>query len=282
VVALHDEKRRFSLNQSEIIGIALQLSGFKEVPADTGIQVPGGSIEKPWLSIDVGVGELLMARELGCDSVISHHPLGSTAVNFYEVLARHAQFMREEGIPDAEATPALNQLVSKARLKVHPSIYNQVVEAASRMRMPLMNVHLPCDEIGRHIMEATLSKAGPKVGDLVEALLTLPEYQASLVKPEVALGDPSSKRGRTKLVVAAGTNGGYAIAKAYFTHGIDTLIYMHIDAEELSRLKEDPTSKNLVLLGHESGDSVGINPLVAALRKKGMEPLTVGILGAPP
>ena len=268
------------MNQSEIIELALKLSGFREIPADTGIQVRGGDMMKPWLSIDVGVAELLMAREMGCDGVISHHPLGTTNVNFYKVLARHAQFMMEEGIPEAEAKAAVDLLVRKVRLKAHPSIYNQVVEAAQRAKMPLMNVHLPCDEIGRQVMNRTISKAGPKVGDVVGALLTLPEYRESEIKPEVVLGDPSGKRGKTKLVVAAGTNGGYNIAKAYFTHGVDTIIYMHIDGDDLKKLRDDPTSKNLVLLGHESGDSVGINPLVSALREKGVEPLTVGILGA--
>jgi putative NIF3 family GTP cyclohydrolase 1 type 2 len=270
------------MNQTEIIDIALKLSGFKETPADTGIQVPGGDITRPWLSIDVGVGELVLARQLGCDSVISHHPLGKTNVNFYKVLARHVEFLKEEGVPESEARAAVDQLVRKVRLKTHPSIYNQVVEAAEKMKMPLMNVHLPCDEIGRHVMDAALSKAGPKLEDVVMALLTLPEFRASEIKPEIILGDPEAKRGRTKLAVAAGTNGGYVIGKAYFTHGIDTLVYMHIDADELKRLREDPTSRNLVLLGHESGDSVGINPFVSALRERGLHPLTVGILGASP
>ena len=268
------------MNQSEIIGVALELSGFKEVPADTGIQVRGGDVKRPWLSIDVGVAELLMAREMGCDCVISHHPLGTTNVNFYKVLARHAQFMKEEGVPEAEANAAVDQLVRKVRLRSHPSIYNQVVEAAQRMRMPLMNVHLPCDEIGRQLMAPVIARAGPKVGDIVDALLTLPEYSASEIKPEVVLGDPTSNRGKTKLVVAAGTNGGYGMARSYFTHGVDTVVYMHIDGDELKRLKDDPTSKSLVLLGHESGDSVGINPFVKALRDRGVRPLTVGILGA--
>jgi putative NIF3 family GTP cyclohydrolase 1 type 2 len=268
------------LNQREIIEMSLKLSGFKEVPADTGIQVPGGEISRPWISIDVGLGELLMAREMGCDSVISHHPLGKTSVNFYKVLSRHVEFLREEGVPKKEAEAAVEQLMKKVRLKAHPSIYNQVVEAAEKMKMPLMNVHLPCDEIGRHIMDAALMNAGPNVQDVVGALFTLPEYRISEIKPEIVLGDPAAKRGRTKLAVAAGTNGGYAIGKAYFTHGVDTLIYMHIDGEELKKLKDDPTSKNLVLLGHESGDSVGINPFVKALRDRGVSACTVGILGA--
>ena len=268
------------MNQSEIIEAALRLSGFREIPSDTGIQVPGSRISRPWFSIDVGVGELLMAKEMGCDSVIAHHPLGSTSVNFYKVLYRHVDFMMREGVPESEARAAVDQLVWKVRLKAHPSIYNQVVEAASRMKMPLMNVHLPCDEIGRHLMDKVLDRAGPKVQDVVGALLTMSEFKASEIKPEVVLGDPGAERGRTKLAVAAGTNGGYAIAKAYFAHGIDTLIYMHIDGEELKKLREDPASKNLVLLGHESGDSVGINPLISELRKNGVEPCTVGIFGA--
>jgi len=267
------------LKQEEVLEVSLRLSGFSDVPADTGIHVRG-EVNSPLVSIDVGVGELMMAREIGCDSVIAHHPLGKTNVNFYKVLRRHLDFMKEEGIPDAEANEALGMLVQKVRMKTHPAIYHHVVEAAKKLRMPLMNVHLPCDEIGRQLMQRRLERAGPKVMDVVEALTSMPEFKASEIKPEVVLGDPTAARGRTKLVVAAGTNGGYHIAKAYFSHGIDTLIYMHVDFEELKKLRDDPTSKNLILLGHESGDSVGINPLLRALKKRGVKPVPIGILGS--
>jgi len=267
------------LNQKDILNLSIRLAGFKQVPADTGIHVLGKKVQRPWVSIDVGAWELMMAREIGCDSVIAHHPLGTTSANFYKVLYRHLDFMYEEGVPEKEAKAAVDQLVQKVKLKAHPSIYRQVVEEAERIEMPLMNVHLPCDEIGRKLMDAVIAKAGPRLEDIVDALVTMPEFKASEIKPEVVLGEPRARRGRTKLVVAAGTNGGYPVARAYYKHGIDTLIYMHIDNEELKKLKEDGMAKNLVLLGHESGDSVGINPLLCELRKRGIRPLTAGILG---
>ena len=101
------------------------------------------------------------------------------------------------------------------------------------------------------------------------------------IKPEVVLGRPDRPKGKTVLLVAAGTNGGYLIAKKYFLGGADTVIYMHIDQEDLRKLREDPElrQKNLVLIGHQPGDSVGINAYLRELQKYNIEPVKIGITG---
>ena len=58
--------------------------------------------------------------------------------------------------------------------------------------------------------------------------------------------------GRWALVVAAGTNGGYPIAKLYFQHGIDTVIYLHIDYNDVLKMQDEQLHGNLVILGHLS------------------------------
>jgi len=35
------------------------------------------------------------------------------------------------------------------------------------------------------------------------------------------------------------TNGGYPVAKACFAHGVDTVVYIHIDYGELQRLRAE-------------------------------------------
>jgi putative NIF3 family GTP cyclohydrolase 1 type 2 len=266
------------METEEALKIALDMAGFTEVPGDTAIHVPG-NFTKPLVAIDVGVSELLLAKSLGCDGVIAHHPSGISHINFYRVLERHIDFMRSFGIKGDLYSP-VQPIEERSKLRAHVSIAYHVVDAAKRLNMPFMNVHLPCDEIGRKIMETKVNNSGPKVKDVIDLLSALPEFRNG-IKPEVVLGREENKRGKTALVVAAGTNGGYAVAKKYFISGFDTVIYMHIDQEDLRKLREDPETKNknLILIGHAPGDSVGINAYLAELKKRDIKPTTIGIMG---
>ena len=61
------------LNTQQIMRTALNLAHFKTIPADSEIHVPGRRLRKILVSIDVGVGELLLAKNLNCDGIIAHH-----------------------------------------------------------------------------------------------------------------------------------------------------------------------------------------------------------------
>ncbi|HYS71398.1 MAG TPA: hypothetical protein VEM95_03155, partial [Thermoplasmata archaeon] len=71
----------------------------------------------------------------------------------------------------------------------------------------------------------------------------------------------------------AGTNGGYHVAKCAFDHGIDTVVYIHIDPGHLQRVRAEfaAKGKNLIVTGHVASDSIGINVLVRSLREHGLE-----------
>ena len=78
------------MNTEEIMELSLKLAGLKEVPEDGAICVSGDNITKILFGIDAGVPELLLAKQLGFDAVITHHPEGGMAVvNFHEVFKRH-------------------------------------------------------------------------------------------------------------------------------------------------------------------------------------------------
>jgi putative NIF3 family GTP cyclohydrolase 1 type 2 len=94
----------------------------------------------------------------------------------------------------------------------------------------------------------------------------------------VMLGSEKSRAGRWALVVAAGTNGGYNITKAYMKHGVSTVIYLHVDFGELMKMREDRLDGNLVVMGHLAGDSIGLNGLAERLEEMGVETVRVGIL----
>ncbi|HXG06045.1 MAG TPA: Nif3-like dinuclear metal center hexameric protein [Nitrososphaera sp.] len=266
-----------------IMKIGLGLAGWKKVPADSAVHVKGRNINKVLIAIDVGPAELILARQLQCDAVIAHHPIGVARVNFHKVFDRHVEFMLEHGISRKVAKEAVSKLKDRVATRTHADIYGDVVGAARLLRMPLVNIHQPCDEYMRQvILEAIKSGKTEYVSDIVRSIERIPEYRNAATRVEVKLGDEKNKAGRWALVVAAGTNGGYGIAKAYMQHGVSTVIYLHIDYGDLTKLREEHRGGlidgNLIVMGHLAGDSIGLNGLADRLEDLGVETIRMGIL----
>lgn len=268
-----------NLNTSEIMKIGLKLAGWNKIPHDSAIHLKGKDISRVLLTIDVTISELLLARELGCDCVVAHHPLGQAYVNFSRVFNRHIDFMTEKGISRKRAKILVESLVDKVNIRTHSSVYNQIIDAAKLLNIPLMNIHQPLDEYMRQIIYNKIIQSHPKkIHDIVNFLEEIPEFHNAHTRIIVPYGNNNNDVGEWALVIAAGTNGGYKIAKEYFQHGISTVIYLHIDYNDLLKLRESSISGNLIVLGHLAGDSVGMNGLSSELTKKGIDVIKLGIL----
>lgn len=263
------------------MNLALELAELKEVPADSAIYISGERIQKVLFGIDAGASELLLAKQLGCDAVIAHHPPGGTAaINFHEVFRRHVQQMVAFGIPKSEAKKAVERRIEELEVEGHTRNYAHAVDIAKILKMPYMNIHTPLDEVGRRIMDEKIKsrvKENSSVKDVVSALKELPEFKNALTDIKIRLGKPENPCGKVVVSHGAGTNGGYEIAKTYFRHGVGTVVYIHISPVDLARLKADGVG-NLVVTGHIASDSVGINPLIYKLEENGIAVTTIGII----
>src|SRR5260370_17270915 len=113
------------MDTQQIMRTSLKLAGFRTVPADSEIHVKGRKIRKALVAIDVGVAELLLARDLGCDAVIAHHPAGGRArLEGYKVFLRHIEQLREAGVPEEVAREAVRPKLRALKLHHHPYNYN--------------------------------------------------------------------------------------------------------------------------------------------------------------
>jgi putative NIF3 family GTP cyclohydrolase 1 type 2 len=267
------------IDTDDIMNIGLKLVGWKRMPPDSAIHVKGRKINKVLIAVDVTSAELILAKNLGCDAVIAHHPLGSAAVNFYKVLDRHTEFMVENGVPQDKAEDMVKNLKNRIEIKNHAHIYNDAVDAARIIGMPLVNIHQPCDEYMRKkILDKINAGNHDLVLDVVKSIEDIPEFRNADTRIKVAHGSSKNKFGRWVLVIAAGTNGGFPIAKAYFEHKISTVIYLHIDYNDLRKMYEENLKGNLIVLGHLAGDSIGLNALADRLEDKGVETIRLGII----
>jgi putative NIF3 family GTP cyclohydrolase 1 type 2 len=268
------------VDTTEIMTIGLNLVGWKKIPPDSAVHVKGRDIRKVLISVDVSPAELLLAKSMECDAVIAHHPIGVTSINFHKVFDRHVEYMEENGIPMNAARDAVRALKQRAQIKSHANIYKQTVDSAKSLQIALVNIHQPCDEFMRRIIWAKIRsiKDTDKVSRLLKIVREIPEFRFAVSRPLVALGSVRNSVGRAVLILAAGTNGGYRIAKLYFENNITTVIYLHVDPGEVARLKAEKLKGNLVILGHLAGDSIGLNALADKLEQSGVQTVRLGII----
>lgn len=257
------------------MALANRLAGCEQTPADSQVYLDG-TVKRVLFGIDIDVGELVLARMIGVDGVIAHHPIGSHArLDFPRVIEGHEQQMMAAGVPAPDAHAAMLARQRPIQRALHSANYDRVVDAARLMQMPLMNIHLAADLIGRRFFIDFVSQrvAGDTtVGSLLASLRSIPEMQASLVQPELWLGSPENPVGRFVVQMAAGSNGGAPVFRTYYEHGISTIIAMHIDRDDLRQLEQEARpDRNLIVTGHMPSDAIGINRVIDALEERGLE-----------
>ncbi len=274
-----------AVTTERLMQLALDLVGWDEVPPDSAIYYAGARISHILMGIDVGAGELFMARQLGFHAVIAHHPAGFTGPT-WEVYRYHVRQMVAAGVPEEQAEAAVAGRVRDLQARAQMQNYDHVASVARLLEMPFLNIHAPLDELGRRMMQEKIDARLAKqpeatVRDVRDALLELSAYRASKTEMLTALGDWDAPAGRVVVSHGAYTNGGYHVARAYFLNGVNTVCCIHFPPEDAQRLKDEGIVGNLLVMGHIAGDSVGILPYVARLRQEGLEVRTFsGIIGA--
>ncbi len=266
------------MNTQEILDIALKLAGLKETPADSGVIVPGENIRKVAFGVDIEVGEMLLAKELGVDAVITHHPKGGLPmVEFHNVMSSQIDRMVQAGVPINKAQKALQERIEQVNRAHHVANYDRVMSAAKLMGMPFITIHTPADIMAEKVIQQQLDKYlkkidKPTLKDVINALEKISEFKLTLAKPVIRVGKEDSFAGRVFVTMAGGTSGGDKVAKAYFEAGIGTLVVMHMPDDTIKSVKQQNIG-NVVVAGHMASDSVGINQVIEALEKQGIEVL---------
>lgn len=268
----------------QLMDKALELAGLETLPQDSTICVPGEGIRRLMVGIDMDTPELLLAKQLGFDCVVSHHPKAdSAAMDFHKVMEVQIDKMVSFGVPINKAQKCLRKKVLDIAMGDHVGNFDRASSSARLLNMPYMNVHLPADIIGEQIVQEHLdqrlgSKPKATLQDVLDALNEIGEYQRSLAKPVIRVGGPNDYAGKIAVLMAGGTNGGKDVYQAYFDAGVGTIVCMHVPGD-VKKAVEEQGIGNVIVAGHMSSDSIGLNRLVAAWEAMGVEVVkTSGIL----
>lgn len=261
------------LTTEKIMDLALDLAGLTEIPQDSGIWMPGQGIKRILFGIDAGTAELEMAKRMGFDLVIAHHPPEAT-LEAWKVYGLHVGQMIAAGVPEDRAREAVAGTIEAIQLGAHARNDDHTVSVARLIGQPFMNIHTPLDEIGRQRLQDRLDSrlaANPKakVGDLMGLLDDFSEVREARVRPFI-VGDDTALAGKTLFAHAALDIPCREIFQAYYEHGVETLLTLRVDRADLAWLRAEKPG-NLIVIGHMAGDNLGFGPFFDKIREAGAE-----------
>ncbi|MFA5754956.1 MAG: NGG1p interacting factor NIF3 [Candidatus Paceibacterota bacterium] len=232
-------------------------------------------IKKILVGIDVDTAELLLAKQLGdIDLVIGHHPVGKGLSGLSDVMELQADVYNYYGVPINIAESLNHPRISEVSRGISSSNKQKSVDSAKILGVNFINVHTPADNLVARFLKELIEKENPEtIEELLNLLKTIPEYKEAILNgsgPKVIVGNPESRCGKIAVTeITGGTEGSSKLMEALSQAGVGTTIAMH--ASEDHRKKAEASHVNIVIAGHISSDSLGMNLFLDELEKKGIE-----------
>ncbi|MDO8639456.1 MAG: NGG1p interacting factor NIF3 [bacterium] len=232
-------------------------------------------IKRILVGIDIDGEELLLAEKLGnIDLVISHHPRGKALAGLDDVMRLQIDVLAQYGVPVNIAEKLLQKRIEEVARGISPSNHNRAVDTARHLNLPFMCIHTPCDNLVAKFVDVKLKNDKPEtVGEILASLKEIPEYREAIsigAGPQIFVGSEENRTGKIVLTeLTGGTEGSPEIYEKLAQAGAGTVIAMHIS--EKHREEAEKAHINVVIAGHISSDSLGVNLFLDELEKQGIE-----------
>ena len=230
---------------------------------------PAAEVKTAMAGIDMDAAELVLAHTLnrdraaGIDVVIAHHPQGVAMAQLPAVMRVQSDMLAAHGVNIAVAEQLLDARMGEIERRVLPANHDRAVDAARLLGLPMMCLHTPADNCVNTYLETLFDQAKPaRLKDLLDLLRKIPEYRAAVRRmagPKIVSGAESAHCGRISVEMTGGTEGAKTIYESYAASGVSTIVSMHISEEALENAKK--AHLNIVLAGHISSDTLGLNLL---------------------
>ena len=236
---------------------------------------PGAEIKTIMVGVDMEVGELIVAdrlREKGTDIdlVMAHHPEGWAWAGFYNVMDMQADILRNLGISYEVAKDLLKERMSEVGRAVSAANHMRSVDVARLLDIPYMCVHTPADNHVNTYLQKLLDSKKPKtLKDVISVLDTVPEYKDAARKNAAAfilIGKEKDKAGKVVVDMTGGTEGSKRVFPRLSQAGVGTLVGMHFSEEHFKAAQKEHI--NIIVAGHISSDTLGLNLLLDSLCEK--------------
>jgi putative NIF3 family GTP cyclohydrolase 1 type 2 len=248
--------------------------------ADTRILVgdPGEEIASILVGIDLEVGEVLLADSLrakgrAVDLLLAHHPEGRALARLEEVMGVQADVWRKFGVSVAYGDAVMTDRMAEIMRALHPRNNEQTVSAARLLGLPYMCCHTPADNNVNSYVQARCDDLGgdATVEDLLDMLKSIPEYREAVLQgtgPVIFEGSKKRRTGKIMVDMTGGTSGPIDSISKLAAAGVGTIVGMHMGEEHRKKAKDDHMT--VVIAGHVSSDSLGMNLIIDEYERQGV------------
>lgn len=228
--------------------------------------------------IDMEVGEVLLAdrlRERGApiDLVFAHHPEGPGYANLHRVMHMQADLWAAQGVGIGVSDSLIGPRAEEIRRRILPVNHYRAIDAARLLGFASMSCHTPADNnVNRFVQELIDGEAPRTLDDLVKLLRSVPEYADAATKgygPILISGKGGKRCGRCLVDMTGGTEGPKDALDKLAAAGVDTLVGMHYSEEHRKHAEE--LNLNIVIAGHISSDTLGMNLVLDRIESRGVE-----------
>jgi len=234
---------------------------------------PDKEIKNIMVGIDIESAEIILAdrlrKEKGLDLVVSHHPEGKALAQLYKVMQIQKAHLEKLGINKGLANSLVEERINEVERKLSSGNHLRVVDTARILDIPFVCLHTVADNLVYDFLLKYFKENNPKkLSDVIDLLLEIEEYKFALrnaVGPYILLGNPKRHTGKIMLEMTGGTEGPKEIFGWLYEAGVRTIVSMHLSEEHFRKVKDK--NLNVIIAGHISSDTLGLNLLLDAVDK---------------
>lgn len=232
-------------------------------------------IKRVLVGIDIEPAEILLAKEIGnIDLIISHHPSGKALANLADVMGLQCDVLNQYGVPINVAEGLMREKISEVARGVNKLNHQRTVDAAKILGFNFMCLHTSCDNLAANFLKNSIeSRNFERLEELVSFLNEIPEYKEAMkigAGPKIFVGNPNNRCGKIAITeITGGTEGSPRLYEKMAQAGIGTIVGMHVSEEH--KKEAEAANINVVIAGHMSSDSLGVNQFLDELERKGIE-----------
>jgi len=233
-------------------------------------------IKKILIGIDMEPAEILLAKEIGgIDLIISHHPLGKGLAHLSDVMELQCDVLSQYGVPINVAEKLMKERISEVARGINAANHQRTVDAAKLLGFNLICLHTACDNLAAQFVKDRVEARNGlmRLEDLLNLLKEIPEYKEAAqigAGPKIYVGDRDNRCGKIAITeMTGGTEGSPKLYEKIAIAGIGTVVGMHIEEEH--KKEAEAANVNVVIAGHMSSDSLGVNLFLDELEKRGIE-----------
>jgi hypothetical protein len=226
------------------------------------------------VGIDIEVGEVLLADSLRSrgrriDLLLSHHPEGRAFANLYTVMQMQSDILNRFGVPINVAESLMEGRIKEVERKLMPLNHTRAVDAARLLDIPFMCLHTPADNMVASYLQKLFDETKPYfLSDVLDMLKNVPEYKTAginSVGPKISLGSKNRKAGKIFVDMTGGTEGAKEIFESLKNSAVSTIVAMHVSEDH--RKEAEKNHLNVIIAGHISSDTLGLNLLLDGISK---------------